>query len=142
VVAPAPEPVELDAEGYPWDDRIHSSSRAKLVKGGTWKIIRGADERHVETVRAELRARGYGVALDSMDPVVVAPAPVAVAPAPVAPAPAGACVTFPDFVKRVAVAKIPNETLMHALHAEGVEGLALLPASVEKIPAIAARLGL
>jgi hypothetical protein len=51
-------------------------------------------------------------------------------------------VTFPDFMKRATVAKIPNETMLHALHAEGVEGLALLPANLPKIPAIAARLGL
>lgn len=48
-------PVELDSEGLPWDNRIHSSSRGKIANG-TWKLMRGSDPAIVETVKAELRA--------------------------------------------------------------------------------------
>ena len=50
------EPVELDKEGLPWDVRIHSSGKTKLVKGETWKLIRKLDPAFVEEVKAELRA--------------------------------------------------------------------------------------
>lgn len=48
--------VELDSEGLPWDGRIHSSSKEKLVKGATWKLKRGVDKALVEQVKTELRA--------------------------------------------------------------------------------------
>lgn len=47
---------ELDSEGLPWDGRIHSSSKKKLVENGRWKLIRGVDKDLVETVKSELRA--------------------------------------------------------------------------------------
>jgi len=47
--------VELDAEGLPYDARIHSSSREK-IKNGTWKVKRGTGETFVVQVKNELRA--------------------------------------------------------------------------------------
>ena len=44
---------EVDAAGYPWDERIHSSSRAKTTKG-VWKLRRGVDKAIVKQVQAEL----------------------------------------------------------------------------------------
>ena len=59
-LTPAPPPagaaVELDAEGLPWDGRIHSSSKAKLAKTGCWKLARGCDPALAEKVTAELKA--------------------------------------------------------------------------------------
>ncbi|MDA3835142.1 MAG: hypothetical protein PF495_17295 [Spirochaetales bacterium] len=62
VVVSAPpvtvEPVdttELDADGQPWDARIHGKKRAKIGTG-TWKLIRGIDPATVEAVRAEYSA--------------------------------------------------------------------------------------
>ena len=61
--APPPPPtvaasslVDLDAEGLPWDGRIHGANRKKLVKGGTWKLKRGVDQALVDQIKAELRA--------------------------------------------------------------------------------------
>ena len=51
-----PHGVELDAEGLPWDARIHSDSRKKLAKGNTWKLMRGIDKQLVKNVKAELKA--------------------------------------------------------------------------------------
>ena len=53
--AAAPEGVDVDREGIPWDGRIHSSAKTKLVKGDTWKIKRGTDPALVEQVKAELK---------------------------------------------------------------------------------------
>lgn len=46
----------VDAEGYPWDERIHAGSRA-TVADGTWRKKRGVDEALVAEVRAEWDAK-------------------------------------------------------------------------------------
>lgn len=51
----APANPNLDANGLPWDKRIHSSSRAK-VADGTWRYARNLDKALIATVEAELRA--------------------------------------------------------------------------------------
>jgi hypothetical protein len=82
---------ELDPRGYPWDGRIHSSSKARVAKGNTWKYIRGIDKGVVEAVEAELRAQGFGSVTGHAEaaPIshtpVVAPAPVTTAVAPTLP---------------------------------------------------------
>lgn len=54
--APAPSgSAELDANGLPWDKRIHASTRTK-VAAGTWKYARGVDGDYIKTVERELRA--------------------------------------------------------------------------------------
>jgi hypothetical protein len=53
----APADVELDADGYPWDERIHASSKAK-VAAGTWKLKRNIDPGFVKEVRDEYDAQG------------------------------------------------------------------------------------
>lgn len=53
---PTPAPGGVDAEGYPWDERIHASSRA-TVADGTWRKKRGVDEALVAEVRAEWDAK-------------------------------------------------------------------------------------
>lgn len=80
---------ELDAAGLPWDDRIHSSSKEKLVKDSTWKLKRGVDKTVVAQVEAQYRAGGY---IDPRNTVNVAtPGTAASAAAPnVPPANTGA----------------------------------------------------
>lgn len=88
--------VDLDSEGLPWDGRIHSSSRQKLVKGGGWKKIRGVDPELVEKVEAELRqalaagkpASSAGAPSNPIASPAANPAPVTIATAPATP-PAG-----------------------------------------------------
>lgn len=80
VGAPTPAPqvtpeqiaeVALDAEGMPWDERIHASTKTQTQKN-VWTKRKGVDATVTEAVTAELREK-Y-------------PAPVAAAPAaPVAP---------------------------------------------------------
>jgi len=46
--------VQVDSAGYPWDERIHSSSQA-INADGTWRLKRGVDLVLVTQVREELR---------------------------------------------------------------------------------------
>lgn len=49
-------PGQLDANGIPWDARIHSTPPA-LTKKNVWRAKRGVTPAEVTTVTAELRAR-------------------------------------------------------------------------------------
>lgn len=45
---------EFDAEGYPWDERIHSSAKSKTAKG-MWKKRKNVDDAVRAAVEAELK---------------------------------------------------------------------------------------
>jgi len=86
---PAAEPtgtngVELDAEGLPWDARIHASTKTKKADG-CWKAKRGVSAELVQQVTAELRQL---MALPAPAPATEAPAPATEAPTPATEAPA------------------------------------------------------
>jgi hypothetical protein len=151
---------ELDAHGYPWDDRIHASSKAKNADG-TWRQRRNLDPAIRETVEGELKDRGYGKAapVPVVPPVEAAPVPPApptppappVEAAPVPPAPptppAGLpTITFPELMTRITTA-VSNNTLSMSdipaiLTSTGVSGgLPGLAATPELIPLVAAALG-
>lgn len=49
-------PVEVDAAGMPWDERIHQKGKSKK-KDLTWKLKKGVDTALVQSVTAELAAR-------------------------------------------------------------------------------------
>jgi len=53
--------IELDTPGYPWDERIHRTTRKQAAKGGAWLLKRSVDSGLVAQVHAEYRAAGYGV---------------------------------------------------------------------------------
>lgn len=55
------DPVELDSEGFPYDERIHSAGDNRKKKTGEWKYKRGMEATTIQVVEAELRAKGYGV---------------------------------------------------------------------------------
>lgn len=48
--------IELDAEGLPWDKRIHSDAAERKTQKGVWKKRRGVQDALVAQVEAELRA--------------------------------------------------------------------------------------
>lgn len=48
--------IELDAEGLPWDKRIHSDAAERKTQKGVWKKRRGVQDAVVTQVEAELRA--------------------------------------------------------------------------------------
>lgn len=110
VASPTPVGVELDPRGFPWDARIHSSSKARVVKGNLWKYARNTPQELIDQVEAELRAQGFGngpnTAVAASAPVVAAaqastPAPAQLPPAPLAaPAPLVAGITSHSVVER------------------------------------------
>jgi hypothetical protein len=108
-LVPAAVPVvnftQRDGSGIPWDERIHSSSKA-VTKEGTWRYRRGLDEYVKAAVETELRAKYAAVPQGTTTPVIpvvspqpqqipqavppIPPAPVSLPPVPVPPsAPVG-----------------------------------------------------
>lgn len=80
--------VELDADGLPWDGRIHSGPADKRPKNadGRWRSKRGVDDATIAAVTAELR-QVMGAPAPVPTPAAAAPAPASPPPAPVATAP-------------------------------------------------------
>jgi len=77
---------EMDAEGLPWDVRIHSSSRALNVDG-TWRVKRNLDKDVLAKVRAELLATAVPEAPPSDPAVFATPPPPETTGPPAPPAP-------------------------------------------------------
>ena len=90
--------IEVDAQGMPWDNRIHSGSRAK-VADGSWRQKRNLDPNLLAQVEGELRAT-----MGLPAPVSPAGAFAPAAPEPVAPPPPPAAVVPvpPPFVANAA----------------------------------------
>lgn len=109
-------PGELDADGLPWDARIHSTSRKKTVKDNKWKKLRGVDPALVVTVEAKLRGQ--------------APTPTQIEAPESTPAPT---VDFPTLMSRVQQAGLTPETVNAECQKIGVENMALIFNQPEKI---------
>lgn len=155
--------VELDTKGLPWDERIHSSSKAK-VQSGEWKAKRGInDPSFVANVEAELRqlvAAGVSIpeAMGTMDPSAVfggsevpaAPTPfvppaVPLPPAaPVAPLASADPTTFEQLMPRITPAVmaqiLPPTALPQACAAHGLASVVALQTSPTHVPLVWATL--
>lgn len=91
---PAPPGIDVDAQGIPWDGRIHASSRAK-IGDGTWRQKRNLDPEVYKQVMAELR-QTMGIERRAPQPPAP-PAPQAVfAAPPVPPVPAAPVQVEPE----------------------------------------------
>ena len=64
IPATMPPGVEVDANGIPWDGRIHANSKKMNVGDGCWKKRKGIDVATHTAVTAELKA-----AMDATTPV-------------------------------------------------------------------------
>lgn len=101
--APAPVAaggeVELDADGLPWDARIHSNAAERKAATGKWKTRKNLAPGYKEQIEAELR--GVPAATPAPAAAPSAPSPAApAAPAVPAPGPTTAgSMTFPQFVQ-------------------------------------------
>lgn len=73
---------ELDINSIPWDDRIHSTTRAKN-QDGTWRYRRNLDPQTRDMVMIELRARAGAAPVPAGTPPL--PTPPAAAPPPPPP---------------------------------------------------------
>ena len=136
---------ELDKNGLPWDERIHSSSKNKNADE-TWRYLRGGDVDLRAAVEAELRAKMANAETPPAPPVTdnagdvppppPPPAPAAAAdvpppPPPVVepqadPAPTGvtAAAVFKRVTELKASGKIDQSGIDMALASVDVESLA------------------
>lgn len=155
--------VELDADGLPWDSRIHSSSKAKTQKG-VWKKKKGVSDDIKDKVESELRqlmAAPTTEPASSPAPVTPPPAPAepqqpvptpppadvptppTTEPAPVTPPPAetnDAPSTFAEFLKAV-FAKVQSketsiETVNEIVNKHGVANMQLMANRPDLIPQV------
>ena len=128
--------IDVDAAGLPWDDRIHSGSRAKNADG-TWRQKRGVnDADFVKRVEVELRQRvtpaltggeAAGVLngqfvppAPQTDMALPTPVPVEVVPTPVPPPFVPSAVPSAPPVSTIPTAPVSAGAAMAASHSENV----------------------
>src|SRR5690606_2840486 len=75
------QPPALDSQGYPWDARIHASTK-KQNADGTWSRRRNISDQLWEQVRAELRGAHAGQSEAPADTAAVPGAAVNMVPTP------------------------------------------------------------
>lgn len=149
--APAPVPpaangsaVELDADGLPWDSRIHSDAAVKLSAKRQWKTRKNLAPGYKEQIEAELRA--VMAAPTATTGSVSAPAPAPAAPsapvaAPPAPAPAAApaapgAMTFADFTRFIVAQKLDPSKVVLQVQKVGLTTIPDLAKRPDLIPAV------
>jgi len=155
----------LDSAGFPWDERIHASSRA-TVADGTWKLKRGADPELVATLREASKDPilppppteaerlqteqeqdvpdpakvGFGQQVPPPPPAIAAPASGDAWPVDVLGAIPDGKTPFQVFMTW-AMGKLTDKSLtqprlLEVIQAHGVAQLPVLNTQPEKIPAI------
>lgn len=135
----------LDASGLPWDERIHSSSRA-FIAGGVWRQRRNLPDGEKLRVEADLRTRMGAPAQSAapLPPVPVAPAVVPVPSPPATPTgtqpPAALAATWIDLVGNVTANAgiVSPEEITALCDKHGFPGgiMFMQSASVEQIQAV------
>jgi hypothetical protein len=133
---PAPQETtdgpELDAEGLPWDSRIHASTRTRN-KDETWRLLRGVDQGLVDQVKAELKA-----AMSAPVPASPPAAPAETPPA--APSDDQPPVSFAGFVqaitKKQAAGLLTVQEINEVCVKHGLAQMPLLVNRLDLIPAI------
>ncbi len=71
---PVTNTLELDKDGLPWDERIHSSSKKKK-NDGTWVRRKGVDKDSIPAIEAELKASVAGTLPTTPEAVVIPETP-------------------------------------------------------------------
>ena len=154
-VVPSPPPAaagasDLDAEGFPWDERIHASTK-RTNADGTYARRRNTPEDVWTAVRAELRANHPAPGAHAMGApppppaAAVPPPPPAAAVPPPPPAAAGAEVSFPDLMaeitRRQGDGSLPPDVLHACMRAASVTSIPELARSPEARARMWAALG-
>lgn len=138
---------ELDAAGLPWDNRIHSRTKAK-TSDGKWRYRRGSTDAEINQIENDLRKI---MAIPSAAPAPVAPVP----PAPVVPAgimptpppqfadaliPTSPEIDFPYFMDKVGhwvhTKKLTQVEVLELLKGHGIPNIPSLATRVDLIPQI------
>lgn len=134
--------VILDAEGLPWDDRIHSSARSTTADG-RWKVARNKDPKYVAKIKAELLNGSHQVApappaarsftdqlVNEDDDPVLPTIPAPEAEAPPAPPAAPGPISYTDLIQYI-MGRIQGKTLAM----DGVQAV-LFARGVGSLPAL------
>ncbi len=137
---------QFDGRGFPWDARIHSSSKALLAKPPHgWKPLRGVDKALVAQVEAELTQSGRTqAATPGTQPGVIPPPPVvpqaAPPPPPAAPTVGAPPANFAELMSRLGNANkvVEAQAMLPAL---GVEAFPQLINHPDKWAQLAAMVG-
>ncbi len=154
VPIPPPPPVpgpfdapatQRDADGLPWDGRIHSSSKA-LLADGRWRQRRNTDPALVASVTAELKAALSAPAAVPIPPVAAVPTPPAAvltppAAVPTPPAGDGTGMSFLDFMRAITAARTAPQTVLEACQSVGIPNIPALAQRPDLIPSVATALG-
>lgn len=135
----APPSVEVDTDGLPWDERIHSSGKSTLVDG-TWRLKRGVPDEEYQEVVAELK-KLMAIPAPSK-PADNVPPPPPSADVAVPPAPSAIVDNLPGFVKAVTGAQLDKDVVLAAVKNAGLENVMQLGARPDLIAGIAKELGL
>jgi hypothetical protein len=139
---PAPLPPvgqQLDSRGFPWDARIHSSTRS-LCKNGSWKYLRGVTDEAKAIVETQI---GYPIVTEGLKALIASnpPPPPAAAMQQVPPPPAtGPTKTFIDYIKFTRDKAIRPDMQMRVLEAHNIKSIAMLSTHPELIAMIIAEL--
>ena len=122
-----PEPV-LDANGLPWDERIHAGTKTKTADG-SWKKKRGVDPDVLKEIEQELR--------DLMS-IPLGGEPLTDVPAPVTDVPTS--MNYAEFLKAVSQLIIEGKTTLEkvneACRDKGVQSMHLVGTREDLIPVI------
>lgn len=128
---------DRDADGLPWDRRIHSGSKARNADG-TWRKMRGVDPALVASVTAELRALVDAPVVAQVPP----PPAVQVSPPPPIVTAAVEQVTLETLLYEVGQAimhkVISSAELAEVCGKHGVANVGLLVSRKDLVPQVAA----
>lgn len=118
--APGVASAEVDSQGIPWDERIHSSSK-KRKGDGTWILKRGVDHTLAQTITAQLMAAKLpvttqGTALSAVPAAATAPNTGVTVPVPAS----NTTVTLPLGGASVLPVYVPPPVASNATPAGGV----------------------
>jgi hypothetical protein len=120
--------VSVDKNGLPWDERIHSSSKA-LTDAGLWRKKRGVDPAAVAFAESELRAIPTGT-----------PAPPPPPPTAPSPATADGKALYVKLIQATASAigskRFTTEEFKAIAVAHGVPSIPLLINNLDKVQAV------
>lgn len=143
LVVPQSTASNLDKSGLPWDERIHSSSKA-LTADGLWRKKRGVDDAKVAEVEAQLRQLMNlpTPAVAAVPSIVPVPTPIAVVPpAPPAPTVIDGRQAFVNLIGRISTAiqehKLTQAEVIQECEKVGVPSLPLLANRLDLVPQVA-----
>lgn len=144
IVPAAPHGSGTDKGGLPWDERIHSSSKA-LTADGLWRRKRGVDDAKVAQVEGQLKQL-MSIPAPASETVITIPASQYVPPAPGVPAPPAIAdeelrQSFIKFIGHVSEAiqakKITMPEVQGVLDKYGIPTLPLLTSRYDLVPIVA-----